>query len=56
MNRGLKHLCILFTCLSVVLLSSILVFADENDEEAIGNIVLLWWLYLYQRVTEREGE
>lgn len=30
--------------------------ADENDEEAIGNIVLLWWLYIYQRMTEREGE
>lgn len=30
--------------------------ADENDEEAIGNIVLLWWLYIYQRLTEREGE
>ena len=33
MNRGLKYLCVLFTCLSVVLFSSILVFADENDEE-----------------------
>ena len=33
MNKGLKHLCILFTCLSVVLLSSIFVFADESDEE-----------------------
>ena len=30
--------------------------ADENDEEAIGNIVLLWWLYIYQRLTEREGK
>ena len=30
--------------------------ADEDDEEAIGNIVLLWWLYIYQRLTEREGE
>ena len=30
--------------------------ADENDEEAIGNIVLLWWLYLWHRITEREGE
>ena len=26
--------------------------ADENDEEAIGNIVLLWWLYIYQRLTK----
>ena len=26
--------------------------ADEEDEEAIGNIVLLWWLYLYHRLTE----
>jgi len=23
--------------------------ADENDEEAIGNIALLWWLYLWRR-------
>ena len=28
--------------------------ADENDEEAIGNIVLLWWLYIYQRLTQGE--
>lgn len=27
--------------------------ADENDEEAIGNIVLLWWLYLWRRFVER---
>ncbi len=27
--------------------------ADEDDEEAIGNIVLLWWLYLWHRLTER---
>ena len=27
--------------------------ADEDDEEAIGNIVLLWWLYLYYRLTKR---
>ena len=27
--------------------------ADEDDEEAIGNIVLLWWLYLYRRFVER---
>jgi len=27
--------------------------ADENDEEAIGNIALLWWLYLWHRITER---
>ena len=27
--------------------------ADEDDEEAIGNIVLLWWVYIYQRLTER---
>ena len=27
--------------------------ADENDEVAIGNIVLLWWLYLYHRLMER---
>ena len=27
--------------------------ADEDDEEAIGNIVILWWLYIYQRLTER---
>ena len=27
--------------------------ASEEDEEAIGNIVLLWWLYLYHRLTER---
>ena len=27
--------------------------ADEDDEEAIGNIVLLWWLYLWHRITER---
>ena len=33
MNRGLKHLCVLFTCLSVVMFSSILVMADENDED-----------------------
>ena len=33
MNRGLKHLCILFTCLSVVIFSSIFVMADENDED-----------------------
>ena len=33
MNRGLKHLCIMFTCLSVVMFSSILVMADENDED-----------------------
>lgn len=26
---------------------------DEGDEEAIGNIVLLWWLYLYRRFMER---
>lgn len=23
--------------------------ADEDDEEAIGTIVLLWWLYLWHR-------
>ena len=28
--------------------------ADENDEEAIGNIALLWWLYLYRRFTQGE--
>lgn len=28
--------------------------SDENDEEAIGNIVLLWWLYIYQRLTQGE--
>ena len=28
--------------------------ADENDEEAIGNIVLLSWLYIYQRLTQGE--
>ena len=33
MNRGLKHLCVLFTCLSVVMFSSILVMADENEED-----------------------
>lgn len=27
--------------------------ASEEDEEAIGNIVLMWWLYLYHRLTER---
>ena len=27
--------------------------ADENDEEAIGNIVFLWWLYLWRRFVER---
>ena len=27
--------------------------ADKDDEEAIGNIVLLWWLYLWHRLTER---
>lgn len=27
--------------------------ASENDEEAIGNIVLLWWLYLWRRFVER---
>lgn len=27
--------------------------ADEDDEEAIGNIVLLWWLYLWRRFVER---
>ena len=27
--------------------------ADEDDEEAIGNIVLLWWLYLWHRIAER---
>ena len=27
--------------------------ADEKDEEAIGTIALLWWLYLYRRMTER---
>ena len=27
--------------------------ADEDDEEAIGNIVLLWWLYLWHRFVER---
>lgn len=27
--------------------------ADENDEEAIGNIVLMWPIYLYQRFVER---
>lgn len=27
--------------------------ADENDEEAIGNIVLLWWLYIYHRLIGR---
>lgn len=27
--------------------------ADEDDEEAIGNIVLLWWLYLYRRFVKR---
>ena len=30
--------------------------ADENDEEAIGNIALLWWLYLWQRLTERREQ
>ena len=30
--------------------------ADENDGEAIGNIVLLWWLYLWHRITERSNE
>ena len=33
MNRGLKRFGILFTCLSVVMFSSILVMADENDED-----------------------
>lgn len=28
--------------------------ADEDDEESIGNIVLLWWLYIYQRLTQGE--
>lgn len=23
--------------------------ADEDDEVAIGNIAILWWLYLYRR-------
>ena len=27
--------------------------ADDDDEEAIGNIVLLWWLYLWRRFVER---
>ena len=27
--------------------------ADGDDEEAIGSIVLLWWLYLYRRFVER---
>ena len=27
--------------------------ASEDDEEAIGNIVLLWWLYLWRRFVER---
>lgn len=26
--------------------------ADEEDEEAIGNIVFLWWVYLYRRLIE----
>ena len=30
--------------------------AEEDDEETIGTIVLLWWLYLWHRITEREGE
>ena len=27
--------------------------ADKNDEEVIGNIALLWWLYLWRRFVER---
>lgn len=27
--------------------------ANNDDEEAIGYIVLLWWLYIYHRLTER---
>ena len=27
--------------------------ADENDEEAIGNIAILWWLYLYRRFVQK---
>ena len=27
--------------------------ADENDEIAVGNIALLWWLYLWRRFVER---
>lgn len=30
--------------------------ADEDDEEAIGNIVLLWWLYLYRRFVKGAEE
>ena len=26
---------------------------DEEDIGNIGNIVLLWWLYIYQKLTER---
>ena len=33
MCRGLKRFGILFTCLSVVMFSSIFVMADENDED-----------------------
>lgn len=28
--------------------------ADEDDEEAIGKIALLWWLYLWHRFIERK--
>ena len=27
--------------------------ADDEDEVAVGTIALLWWLYLYRRMTER---